>query len=211
MIKNVLLDFGGVVVTLDKPQAISRFEEIGLKHAAEHLDAYTQTGIFGDLERGDITDETFRIELGKLIGHEVTWDECRYAWLGYVGDVPQRNLDYLLKLRSMGYRVILVSNTNPYMMSWALSTDFDGKGHTLEHYLDACYTSYQIGALKPDDQFFHRVIRSEHIMPNESIFVDDGPRNVAAASEMGLITYCPENGSDWTVEVEKRLQQELSC
>ena len=31
--------------------------------------------------------------------------------------------------------------------------------------------------------------------------MDDGPGNVAAASELGIATYCPVNGKDWTKEI----------
>ena len=197
-IKNIIFDFGGVIITLDQPQAIRRFKEIGLCDAEKHLDAYTQSGIFGDLELGKISAETFRQELSKLVGKELSHDDCRYAWLGYKGDLPQRNLDVLRKLRSEGYRIILLSNTNPYMMSWANSPEFDGQGHAISDYVDAAYLSYELGVMKPDTQFFHHVLMAEHIAPSETLFVDDGPRNVAVASQMGINTYCPENGIDWT-------------
>ena len=135
MIKNIIFDLGGVIITIDQKQAVSRFKELGLKDAEQRLDPYTQFGIFGDLEAGKIDAETFRVELGKLIGRELSFDECRYAWLGYCKELPRRNLAALKKLRSEGYRVILLSNTNPYMMSWADSDEFDGEGHPLAYYL----------------------------------------------------------------------------
>ena len=60
MIKTILFDMGGVVITLDQRQAIERFKSLGLADAEQRLDAYTQQGIFGDLEAGKITDEEFR-------------------------------------------------------------------------------------------------------------------------------------------------------
>ena len=48
MIKTIAFDLGGVVVTLDQPQAVNRFKEIGLADAEQRLDPYKQTGIFGD-------------------------------------------------------------------------------------------------------------------------------------------------------------------
>ena len=87
-IKNLAFDLGGVVLALSYENAIARFEEIGLKDARKHLDAFCQQGIFGDLEIGRISTEEFRVELGKIIGHEVTADECYYAWHGYVENVP---------------------------------------------------------------------------------------------------------------------------
>ncbi len=207
MIKNIVFDLGGVVITLDQDQAIRRFEELGLADARQRLDAYTQSGIFGDLERGTIDAETFRVELGKLVGRDVTYDECCYAWQGYAREVPQRNLDCLLRLRSEGYRVILLSNTNPYMMEWVSSSEFDGQGHPVEYYMDACYLSFQQKVMKPDPLIFRKMLMGEQILPEETLFVDDGARNVAAASQMGMFTYCPENGADWTKAIYEILRK----
>ena len=185
-------------MTLDQPQAVRRFEELGVKNAAQLLDPYTQTGIFGDLEIGKIGTDTFRRELSKIAGRELTYQDCCYAWQGYVGEVPERNLAALDKLRREGYRLILLSNTNPFMMEFILSGRFDGKGRSLAQYVDTMYLSYQMKVMKPDETFFRRVLMSEKIIPSETLFVDDGPRNVAAASQIGIRTFCPENGSDWT-------------
>lgn len=201
MIRNIIFDLGGVIITLDQPQAIRRFQNLGLADADQRLDAYTQGGIFGDLESGRIDADTFRNELSRLVGREVSHDECRHAWLGYCREVPQRNLDALVRLRSEGYRLLLLSNTNPYMMSWVFSPHFDGRGHSLEYYMDGCYCSYQLGVMKPSQDFFARVLMAERIPPAETLFVDDGPRNVAAASQMGMHTFCPANGADWTQEI----------
>lgn len=201
MIKNIIFDLGGVIVTLDPQEAIRRFLELGLQDAVKQLDSYTQTGIFGDLERGKISDETFRQEISVLAHREVSWDECRHAWLGYAREVPRRNLEVLRKLRQEGYRLFLLSNTNPFMMSWVKSPDFDGEGHSIEHYMDGCYLSYELGVMKPDKQFFRHVLTSAQLEPSETLFLDDGPKNVAVAGEMGIITMYPKNGEDWTKEI----------
>ena len=206
MIRCILFDLGGVVITIDQDQAVKRFKEIGLKDAEKRLDPYTQSGIFGDLEAGAISAEQFRVELSKLVGRELTFQECRYAWTGYCKEVPQRNLETLLKLREQGYRIVLLSNTNPYMMDWALSNDFDGDGHSLKYYCDELYMSFQVKLMKPNDLFYRHVLRKEKLFPQECLFVDDGPRNVAAASQMGIQTYCPKNGADWTKEIYEYLK-----
>lgn len=201
IIKNILFDFGGVVVTLSPEEATRRFKALGLADAEERLDSYTQKGIFGELECGRIGDEVFRRELSQLVGYDVTWQQCQYAWLGYCKEVPRRNLDTLLKLRSEGYRVVLLSNTNPFMMEWAMSDRFDGNGHSLSYYMDAIYTSYKCRAMKPEDVFFRKVLMAEKILPSETLFLDDGPRNVAAASQLGIRTFLTTNGEDWTKDI----------
>ncbi len=205
VIKNIVFDLGGVIMTLDPAEALRRFKALGLSDAERYLDSYTQSGIFGNLEEGKITAEDFRSKLSSLTGHELTFDECKHAWLGYRKDVPQRNLDLLKELRAKGYRLILLSNTNPFMMDWALSSEFDGKGSSLNDYFDALYLSYRLGIMKPAPDFFRQVLDNENILPEETLFVDDGPRNVEAAGKLGFMTMCPDNGSDWTGELRSLL------
>lgn len=204
-IKNIAFDLGGVVIALSYEQAVRRFEEIGLKDARQHLDAFHQRGIFGDLERGIITTEEFRIELGKLIGREVTYDECLYAWHGYVEYVPQKNLQMLLKLRQLGYKVCLLSNTNPFMMQWAMSNEFDGNGHSMDYYFDNLYLSYKYKYMKPSPEIFKIMLEGQQSSAEETLFIDDGQKNVEAAKELGMKTLFPENNEDWTEPLTKLL------
>lgn len=198
MIKNLIFDLGGVIMTIDQNEALRRFKELGVADIERRLDPYTQTGIFGDVEEGKITADEFRAELSRIVGRTLSFDDCRYGWLGYRKEVPQRNLDALKLLRGEGYRLILLSNTNPFMMSWALTKDFDGGEGSLEDYFDALYLSYRLGVMKPDARFFQAVIENERILPEESLFVDDGSRNVETARKLGFNTMCPRNGEDWT-------------
>lgn len=200
-IKLIIFDLGGVVITLDQSQAAQRFKDLGMTDVEQQLDAYTQSGIFGQLEEGRITAEDFRREFSKQVGHEVTMEQCAYAWQGYAKELPQRNLDALLRLRQEGYRVVLLSNTNPFMMQWAESNQFDGHGNPLSYYFDACYLSYKLKMMKPSEMIFREVLRRERTFASNALFVDDGPRNVMIASQLGMRTYCPENGADWTEKV----------
>jgi putative hydrolase of the HAD superfamily len=131
----------------------------------------------------------------------VTHEECAFAWQVYAKEVPQRNLDALDRLRKEGYRVLLLSNTNPYMMEWAESPAFDGNGHPVSYYFDRCYLSYQMKLMKPSEDIFRAVLRNEKTFASECLFVDDGARNVATASQLGMSTFCPENGEDWTAKI----------
>ena len=201
MIRNIVFDLGGVIMTICQDEAIKRFKSIGLKNVEDYLNPYTQTDIFGDIEEGKISAEQFREKLSELIGKEVTYEECKFAWLGYRQDVPLRNLDILRKLKVQGYKLILLSNTNPFMMSWGLSGEFDGNGNSLESYFDSLYLSYKLGVMKPNKKIFQYIIDNEKIQPGESLFIDDGERNINAARLLGFKTLCPINGEDWTKEL----------
>ena len=177
MIKNIVFDLGGVIFKIDKAQAIRRFNEVGFNDAASYLDSFAQVGIFGDLESGKISSEQFRSQLSELAGKELTLEDCAYGWQGYAVDLPQRNLDKLIELRQRGFRLSLLSNTNPFMMQWVRSSAFDGRGHGLDHYFDALYLSYEMGIMKPARRIFEMMLHGEKAKPLETVFIDDSPHN----------------------------------
>ncbi len=200
-ITNVVFDFGGVVAPADLGIVIDRFKALGFENVEEYLNLVRQHGIFGDFETGLIDKEGFRSGVSKEAGREVSMEECRHAYMGFFSTVPERNLDLFRKLRAEGYRLSLLSNTNPFVMEWALSKAFDGHGHSLDDYLDSIYASYEMKVMKPDARIFRMMLESEKAVPSQVLFIDDGPKNVAAAKALGINTIQATNGEDWTEDV----------
>ena len=74
MIKNIVFDFGGVIVDIDRDKAVQAFIKLGLADADTRLDKYHQTGIFQELEEGKLSADEFRKQLGDLCGRELTME-----------------------------------------------------------------------------------------------------------------------------------------
>jgi len=165
-------------------------------NANELLDAYHQKGAFLQVEDGTINAEEFRIILSELAGKELSYEQVKEGWLGFMLDVPQYRLEYLLELRKK-YKLYILSNTNPYVMSWARSNDFTIAGRPLDDYFDKIYTSYELKAVKPGKTIFELMIKDADMLPGETLFVDDGPANIKMAKELGMMTFQPINGEDW--------------
>lgn len=174
-ITNVVFDFGGVVAPADLSIVINKFKALGLEDIEKYLNMVRQQGFFGDFETGLIDKEEFRIRVGKEVGREVSMDECRDAYMGFFSTVPERNLELFRKLRAEGYRLSLLSNTNPFIVEWALSKEFDGHGHSLDEYLDSMYLSYELKVMKPDERIYRLMLESEKVAPSQVLFIDDGP------------------------------------
>lgn len=174
-ITNVVFDFGGVVAPADLSIVINKFKALGLEDIEKYLNMVRQQGFFGDFETGLIDKEEFRIRVGKEVGREVSMDECRDAYMGFFSTVPERNLDLFRKLRAEGYRLSLLSNTNPFNVEWALSKEFDGHGHSLDEYLDSMYLSYELKVMKPDERIYRLMLESEKVAPSQVLFIDDDP------------------------------------
>jgi len=196
-IKNIVFDLGGVIITLDRDEAVRRFNNMGLDNAAELLSAYHQKGIFLDLEEGKLSQEAFYESVRKEAGRFIPSETIDYGWLGFLKEIPEYKLTLLDDLRRKGYRVYLLSNTNPIIMSWAFSPAFSSQGKSIDAYFDKLYLSYQIGYTKPHPEIFRFMFRDSGMIPSESLFIDDGKANVEKGRQLGMKTYLAINGEDF--------------
>jgi putative hydrolase of the HAD superfamily len=203
-IKNIVFDLGGVIIDLDINCAIQRFEKLGINNIREILDPYEQRGVFLAHERGEIGLPDFCNALSQYAGKRLSEEEVRYAWLGFIVDVPQYKLDYILELRKQ-YKVYLLSNTNPSVFEWAQTAAFSPAGRPIADYFDKMYISYQIGITKPDPRIFEYALNDGGMTPIETLFIDDGERNTATARSLGILTYQPQNGEDWREALSRLL------
>lgn len=198
MIKNLIFDLGGVVIDIYRDSAVESFRRLGLADADRQLDAYTQNGIFLELESGRMSEAEFVDELGKMCGRQLSEDEVENAWLGFFRNecADPRRLEFISSLRDR-YRVYLLSNTNPFVMRWAGSSRFSPLGEPLHAYMDKVYLSYEIGEVKPGREIFEHVLADSGVIPSETLFIDDGPANVETGISMGLHTLCPSSAREW--------------
>ena len=219
MIKNLIFDLGGVVLPLNPEQAWTRFESLGIKNTRQQMGVYGQTGIFRQLEDGSISEEEFQRALGQQAQEQsnyfdtsdpcFSYEQCVWAWCGYIDYVPLERLQNLLKLKEK-YNVLLLSNTNGFLMSWANSTDFSGDGHPLSYYFHQVYLSYLLKDYKPSLTIYQKVLEQAGIKAEESVFLDDGPKNIEAAEQVGIHGLLVPKNEDWMPNLMALLNEENS-
>ena len=195
-IKNLLIDFGGVLINLDRPRCIENFKKLGLSDADEMLDVYHQQGIFMEQEKGLITASEFRNGRRDKMGKIVTDRQIDTVWNSFLVDIPTSKLDLLLKLREK-YVVYLLSNTNEIHWKWACKHAFPYRGFRVEDYFEKIYLSYEMKMVKPDAEIFEAVIDDAGIDPKQTFFIDDSEANCETARTLGMSTYTPQAGEDW--------------
>jgi len=195
-IKNILFDFGGVIVGLNKDAALKRFKEIGIENIEDYLNEFRQSGIFLDLEVGKLTKEEFYEEFKKLAGKDVPHKDIDSGWMAFLTNIAEYKFQMLKDLRKK-YNVYLLSNTNPVIMGWAESEDFSPTKEPITAFFDKCFYSFKVGSAKPDKAIFEAVINETGLKPEETLFLDDGQSNLdVAAKEFGFKTYLANQDED---------------
>ena len=94
------------------------------------------------------------------------------------------------------------SATRPWFWIWAAAMvairgAFTADGHTMDDYFDKIYLSYELHELKPSEAIFRKVIADSGVIPAETLFIDDGRKNVDAAQALGFAVYMPAPGEDF--------------
>ena len=195
--KNLLIDFGGVLINLDRERCIRNFKKIGLENIDEMLTLTHHKGIFMDQEKGLITSVGVRNGIRDMMGKIVTDNQIDAAWNSFLIDIPKKKLELLLKLREK-YVVYLLSNTNEIHWKWACKNAFPYRTFKVEDYFEKIYLSYEMKKAKPDRDIFEAVVEDAGILPEDTLFIDDSEANCATARTLGMSTYTPQAGEDWS-------------
>lgn len=196
MIKDIVFDFGGVLTTIDTDRALLRFRALGVSNPKEYINSYCQKGPFFALENGDISAEEFCADLGELCQKTISYDEAKFAWCGFITEVHVEYLEFLQQLRPQ-YRLSVLSNTNPFIQSWARSPQFTSCSKSLDDYFDMLFLSYCMRCSKPGEEIYRKMLVDGSMLAGETLFLDDSDKNLAAAEKVGIRTLKVENGEDW--------------
>ncbi|GCB37265.1 HAD family hydrolase [Bacteroides faecalis] len=196
-IKNLLIDLGGVLINLDRQRCIDNFKKLGCEHVEDLLNFYHQQGIFMQQEKGMITSAEFRNGVREMMGKTLSDQQIDTAWNSFLVDIPTYKLELLLKLREK-YVVYLLSNTNAIHWKWVCENAFPYRTFKVEDYFEKTYLSFEMRMIKPEMEIFKAVIEDADIDPKETFFIDDSDINCKMAQKLGISTYTPKAGEDWS-------------
>lgn len=185
-IKNIILDFGGVIIDVDYQRVADSFNKLGAGNFETLYTQKKQAGFFDAFEKGEIPEEQFRKELRQYLPDGITDLQIDAAWNSMVGSIPQPRMDFLQQLKK-DYRLFLLSNTNSIHardFTKKLNEQF-GSG-CLEKLFDRIYLSFQTGMRKPDAEIYNKVMAENQLSPSETVFIDDSIQHVEGARRAGL-------------------------
>src|SRR4051812_47176498 len=115
--KNIIFDFGGVIINIDYNLVVKSFAMIGLPHFEAWFSQQGQRSLFDEYEKGKISSGDFRKTLKEHCIPGTTDDQIDAAWNAMTLDLPKERLALLMELKAK-YRTFLLSNTNEIHMQF---------------------------------------------------------------------------------------------
>ena len=186
MIKAVLWDFGGVI--LSSPfDAFRRYEdEHGLPEGfIRGLNATNpDTNAWAQLERSEVDFDRFCAlfeDEATQAGHRI---DARVVLSLLSGEVRPEMVEALRRCRKAGLKTACLTNNFVALPTEERSSDH---GEVLDLF-DVIVESSRVGVRKPDPRFYEMACELLEIEPSEAVFLDDLGINLKPARAMGMTT-----------------------
>ncbi len=196
MIKNIIFDFGGVIIDIDYHKSVEAFKQLGVENFDAIYSQHQQNQLFDKLETGKIEPDHFLAELKKEMPKEITFDQIEAAWNALLLSYPRRRINFLQQLTET-YPIFLLSNTNAIhekCFSHRLAVEHPDINWNL--LFDHIYYSHEIEMRKPNAEIFERVLNEQELDPTETLFIDDTLQHIEGAQKVGLHTYHLQKGEE---------------
>ena len=194
-IKNILFDFGGVILELAPEKCIEAFKRLGCPEEVFKGDFWTE-GIFRKMDRGTASEEEFYNEI-RRIGHipQATDSEILDAWNSFIPGVQERTFKALKRLKER-FPLYILSNVNLPHWRHCEENLMYYQGENAFSWFKQTFTSYTLHLEKPERAIYETVAREAHIKPEETLFIDDRQENLDGAALVGFHTMITKDG-DW--------------
>ena len=201
MIKNVIFDIGGVLVSFEPDRV---FREMGLPEEEVQI-LYQHTAkspYWKELDRGVLPKEEVFQTMVNTMPQAYRKDAMEF----FTKRIPEAvtsfdySADWLKGLKERGYNIYLLTN----YPEWLFETHWK-KGFTFVPYVDGKVVSGKVKLIKPDHAIYETIIKKYSLNPAESVFIDDVKENVQAAKETGLNAIQFTNINDVKEALEKLL------
>lgn len=180
-IKAVIFDMGGVFInTFDHSARQNMAQRYGITE--KELDRIVfHNSLSADAEKGLYSKEELLERMAQQVG--IPLEDATAFYMEYFSkDEEDAELVAFVRTLKPHYKLGLLSNAYPGTREWMQ------KYHTFLDLFEISFFSAEAGMRKPEPEFFRLILDALQIKPEETLFVDDFPENIAGAQQLGIQT-----------------------
>lgn len=186
-IKNIIFDFGGVIYNVRYENMFESMRQYGVQGLESFYTKSFQTHEMDLFETGLMSTPDFRNYLREATHLDINDEQVDGILNSMLLGLPKERVDLLLDLRQK-YRLVLFSNTNEVHCKYFTEEMIREYGYNvIDECFEAVYYSHTMHQRKPFVEGFLQIIREQHLVPEETLFIDDNEYNVAGACKAGLV------------------------
>ncbi|MEG0751748.1 MAG: HAD family phosphatase [Oscillospiraceae bacterium] len=197
MIKNIVFDVGGVVVRWDPASILAELVPDSPYHEELIQEIFT-------------SDEWPLMDQGAITGAEATQNICSrltgpmrddalHVMRGWQNCLPLHDgiLELMKELKSHGHGVFILSNASDNFYDIPTL-------HEPLALVDGALVSCEERLAKPDERIYRRFFEKFSLIPQECLFTDDLPANVAGSRAAGMDAVVFKSVAAFRLELIKR-------
>jgi len=189
MLKNIIFDFGGVLLNIDFKRTFDAFRQLGYEEFDEMYNHDAANPLFQNLETGIISDVEFYDRLNAILPYPSTNVQLREAWCAMLLGYKKESLEFLTTLKD-NYNLYLLSNTNIiHYKRFSSMLKEETKYERLDDFFTMAWYSHEIRLRKPDVGTYEYVLNEAGIKPEDTLFIDDSQVNLPNAEKLGIKTH----------------------
>ena len=183
MIKNVIFDFGQVLVHFEPDYMTGRYikDETDKKLAK---DVIFDRLYWDRLDSGTISEDEV-IEGIKSRLPERLWEDSVSAYKNWIYNIPEvdKMADFIKYIKDKyGVKVYLLSNISKYFAEHSKEIEIIKD-------MDGCVFSAVCGFVKPNREIYEHILDKYSLLPEETVFIDDNEANIKGAKDVGIEGY----------------------
>lgn len=190
MIRNILFDFGNVLIDINIKATDTAFRNIpGL-----NMDAFEKLSNehhwFDRYECGEMTPESFINAIQRCCKPVPDGSVFINAMNAMLIGIPVARFEALRQLRKT-HKLYMLSNTNETHLNWIhryLKREYAIINFESD-YFDKVFYSHQVGMRKPHPEIFEHVLNQTGIKASETLFIDDNADNIKSSKLLGFQTH----------------------
>lgn len=196
MIKNIIFDLGNVLFRFQPSEFLLRFTD-NVEYIDQFVPKIFRSTTWMELDRGTISIENAKDKFISQYPNEEEFLTVFFNhWMEMLTPI-EKNVEILKAVRALGYKTYILSN---YIKE---AYTFIEQKYNLFTLFDGQIISGFEKTIKPEEVIYLKLLNRFHLIPEESLFIDDVLFYLKPAKKLGMKAIWNKPETDLREELRK--------